>query len=300
MREMPRMSDISGHLNAGKLAHASENDAFEAVFLSEVSGILDTLKPSFGEIFAHLHESLGGGATTKEIAASDGPQQFTNLIYHGFRLKRFSTELPSNSIPATLQRCLAAMKQHAESLVAQLKDPSRWPGFEAVDHLKQLQGLAGEAKGRRTTDGYLAAMLIIHQLTEEMIKILIDDADFYTQLKLYPLPLKATRTKEKGTFGRYLSDLKSTVWFQNKKYIVEKADRLNEIRNSIVHGLTKPDALSVVEQNVTEAWELYSSLSFLALEAHMVFQSDFRDLYQNPDWPPKDTVILRDDGSYLE
>ena len=193
------------------------------------------------------------------------------------------------------------MKQHAESLVARLKDPSHWPGFGTVDHLQKLQGLAGEARGRGTTDGYLAAMLIIHQITEEMIKILIDDADFYTQLRLYPLPLKPTRTKEKekGTFGRYLSDLKSTVWFQNKKYIVEKADRLNGIRNSIVHRLTKPDALLVVEQNVTDAWELYSSLSFLALEAHMVFQSDFRDLYHNPDWPPKDTVILRDDGSYL-
>lgn len=102
-----------------------------------------------------------------------------------------------------------------------------------------------------------------------------------------------------GTFGQYMSDLESTVWFQNKKYIVEKANRLNGIRNSIVHRLTEPDVLSVVEQKVTAAWELYSSLSFLALEAHMVFQSDFRDLYQDPGWPPKDTVILRDDGFYL-
>jgi hypothetical protein len=194
------------------------------------------------------------------------------------------------------------MKQHAESLVAQLKDPSRWPGFGAIDHLQQLQGLAGESKGRGTTDGYLAAMLIIHQLTEEMIKILIDDADFYTQLRLYPLPLKPTRTKDKkkGTFGDYLSDLNSTVWFQNKKYIMEKAKRLNTIRNSMVHKLTEPGALSVVEKNVTEAWELYNSLSFLALEARMVFQSDFNDLSQNPDWPPKDAVILRDDGSHLD
>lgn len=191
------------------------------------------------------------------------------------------------------------MKQHAESLVARLKDPSRWPGFGTVEHLDQFHKLADEAKGRGTIDGYLAAMLIIHQLTEEMIKVLIDDADFYTQLRLYPLPLKPRRAKEKGTFGQYWYDLKSTVWFQNKKFIVEDAERINRIRNSIVHGLAKPDALSVVEQNVTEAWKLYSTLYFLALEAHMVFQSDFRDIYQDPDWPPKDAVILRDDGSYL-
>lgn len=190
------------------------------------------------------------------------------------------------------------MKHHAESLVARLKDPSRWPGIGTIEHLDQLHKLAGEAKERGTTDGYLATMLIIHQLTEEMIKVLIDDALFYTQLKLYPLPFESAKTK-KGMFGQYLSDLKSTVWFQNKKFIVEDAERLNTIRISIVHGLTKSGALSVVEQNVTEAWKLYCTLYFLATEAHMVFQSDFRDIYQDPGWPPNDAVILRDDGSYL-
>lgn len=106
IREMPRMPDISEHLNMGKFAHASENDSFEAVFLSEIAGILDILKPGFGEMFAYLYESLGGAATKKEISASDGPQQFANLIYHGFRLKRFSTELPSIRIPATLQAAI--------------------------------------------------------------------------------------------------------------------------------------------------------------------------------------------------
>jgi hypothetical protein len=106
IREMPRMPDISEHLNVGKLTHASENDSFEAVFLSEVAGILGTLKPDFGEMFAYLYESLGGGTTKKEFSASEGPQQFANLIYHGFRLKRFSSELPSIRVPATLQAAI--------------------------------------------------------------------------------------------------------------------------------------------------------------------------------------------------
>lgn len=190
------------------------------------------------------------------------------------------------------------MKRYAETLVARLRDPSRWPGIGTVEHLEQLQRLAGEAKNRATTDGYLAAMLIIHQITEETIKALIDDAYFYTQLKLYPLPIELTRTK-RGMFGQYLADLKSTVWFQNKKYIVEKAERLNTIRISMVHGLTRAGALAVVERDVMEAWKLYCELSLLALEAHMVLQSEFKDLYLDDDWPPKDAVILRDDGSHV-
>lgn len=193
---------------------------------------------------------------------------------------------------------MADVKRYAEALVARLRDPSKWPGIGTVEHLKQLQKLAGEAKERGTTDGYLAAMLIIHQITEETIKVLIDDAHFYTQLRLYPLPIEPKRTK-KGMFGQYLSDLKGTIWFQNKRYILEKAGRLNEIRNSIVHELTRPGAMTAVERDVTEAWKLYAHLSFLALEAHMVLRSEFEDLYRNPNWPPKDAIILRDDGSYF-
>lgn len=190
------------------------------------------------------------------------------------------------------------MKQYAEALVARLKTPVCWPGIKTVEHLEQLQVLASEAKGRATIDGYLAAMLIVHQITEEFIKVLIEDAHFYTQLRLYPLPFQSKKNS-KVMFGYLLSELKATVWFQNKKYIVEKAENLNKIRIDIVHGLTKPGALQAVEQNATKAWELYCSLSFLALESHMAFQEEYKNFYLNPDWPPKDTVILRDDGATL-
>ncbi|MBK8335249.1 MAG: hypothetical protein IPL03_01100 [Sterolibacteriaceae bacterium] len=190
------------------------------------------------------------------------------------------------------------MKHYAEELVARLRSPNEWPGVGTLEHLDKLSKLAGEAMNRATTDGYLAAMLIIHQITEEFIKVLIDDAHFYTQLRLYPLPLELTRIKKNRMFGQCLSDLKSTVWFQKKKYIVDKAERLNAIRISIVHGLTRPGALTVVERDVNEAWKLYAELSFLALEAHMVLRSEFEDISRDPDWPPKHAKILRDDGSY--
>lgn len=199
---------------------------------------------------------------------------------------------------ARINNGLADMKDYADTLVARLRDPSKWPGFGAVEHLQQLQALAAEAKDRGTTDGRLAAILIVHQISEEMIKVLIDDAHFYTQLKLYPLPIELPRTR-KGMFGQYLADLRATVWFQNKRYIVERAEAVNTIRISIVHRLTQPGALTAVERDAKIAWKLYSELSFFALEAHMVLQAEFRDIHDNPEWPPADTVMLRDDGAYL-
>jgi len=98
-----RMPDISSKLNAGKFAHADEVKSFQDVFLAEIAGILDTLKPEFREILAYLYGKLTGRTVPEEeLAASDASRQFANLIYHGFRLNRFSTELPSLRIPATL------------------------------------------------------------------------------------------------------------------------------------------------------------------------------------------------------
>jgi hypothetical protein len=102
-RGMLRMPDISSKLNAGKLAHGDEVKSFHDVFLAEIAGILDALKPEFREILAYLYAKLTGRTVPEEeLAASDASRQFANLIYHGFRLNRFTTELPSLRIPATL------------------------------------------------------------------------------------------------------------------------------------------------------------------------------------------------------
>lgn len=107
VREMPSIPDISDDLNTGKFVHLSENSSFEEVFLSEIAGILDTFMDDFREMFVYLYKEMTGNAPAKcEVSACDGPRQFANLIYHGFRLKRFSTELPSLTIPATIHAAI--------------------------------------------------------------------------------------------------------------------------------------------------------------------------------------------------
>lgn len=107
IREMPRMPDISSDLNAAKFAHDDEAKSFQDVFLAEIAGILDRLKAEFREMFAYLYRKRTGRAPQdEELAASDAPRQFANLIYHGFRLNRFSTELPSLRITATLHAAI--------------------------------------------------------------------------------------------------------------------------------------------------------------------------------------------------
>ncbi len=176
------------------------------------------------------------------------------------------------------------MSQYTKSLKEKLRDPSKWPQFTEDNYLEKLQHIAIEATNRGTIDGQLAAILIIHQLTEELIKLLSEDAYFYMQLKLHPSEFRKQKTKETKMFGALLIEIENSISFQNKETILEKARQLNKIRIDIVHKLTKPHALKNLKEHTQKAWELYNSLSMSVLHAHMVFHSDFRDIFQNPEW----------------
>jgi hypothetical protein len=191
------------------------------------------------------------------------------------------------------------MKAYADSISERLQDQSKWPGAIDLSTFNELQTKAATSVEAGGVQASLAAILLMHQLAEEMIFSLLDDAVFYMQLKLYPLPYKPERPK-RVMFGRALKELESTVWFQNKKYICERARLLNEIRIPVVHGLTKPGAIHTVEEKAKRAWEIYSGFAWLAFEAHLVFQSHFGDFLTDENWPPPDTVLLREDGSVLQ
>ena len=191
------------------------------------------------------------------------------------------------------------MKEQADSVLRRLRDPSKWPGSIDPSTFDELHASAAASVKTGGVQASLAAILLMHQLVEEMIFSLLDDAVFYMQLKLYPIPYKPDRPK-RLMFGQALKELESTVWFQNKKYICEKAKLLNEIRIPVVHGLTKPGAIHGVEDKARKAWELYSGFARLAFEAHVVFHSHFADFQRDGNWPPPDAVILREDGSVLE
>jgi hypothetical protein len=107
IQDMPRTPDIAKLLNEGKFSHSSEHYSFRHVFLAEIAGILDTLKGQIQEMLIYLYtdrtEQIPSGT---EVAMSDSSKVLTNIIYHGFRLNRFSTDLSGIRIPATLHAAI--------------------------------------------------------------------------------------------------------------------------------------------------------------------------------------------------
>lgn len=61
---------------------------------------------------------------------------------------------------------------YMQELIEKIKDLSNWPSFERPDFLADLNTVADEAFEKATVEGYLAALLIYHQLCEELVHIL--------------------------------------------------------------------------------------------------------------------------------
>jgi hypothetical protein len=191
------------------------------------------------------------------------------------------------------------MKKYAASLVARVRNSDAWPGVALLENFNDLQAQASAALEKGTLEGNLAAILLMHQIAEESLKVLDEDSIFYIQIKLYPYPYLPVRAP-KRMFGQIIKDMASTVWFKNKNHICERAGKLNDLRVPIVHGLIAPGAMRGVEKSAKMAWEIYKSFSWHALETHRDFHGTFADYQDDEHWPPREAKLLSEDGSWLE
>ena len=94
-------------LNRNKKRFGDKCKSFEEIFLSELANLLDDMKPEFSEMLVFLSKRFPEFQVTGKAAkTAQSAQWFANLIYHAFRLKRFSTELPFLNIQASLHAAI--------------------------------------------------------------------------------------------------------------------------------------------------------------------------------------------------
>jgi hypothetical protein len=75
---------------------------------------------------------------------------------------------------------------YERELIITVRDSDKWPSFERGDFLDELDTIANEALSKNTVEGYPASLLIFHQLREEMVRLLLKDAQFFIQLSVFP------------------------------------------------------------------------------------------------------------------
>jgi len=173
-------------------------------------------------------------------------------------------------------------------IVKKVLDPNLWPDFEERDFLGELDGIAEDAFLYDTIYGYLSAVLIYHQLTDEVIQVLLKNTRFFIQLSIFPVELNFPNKKDK-MFGELLQDLESTVEFEQKELILQKARKLNSIRIQIVHKLTRQSSLDQIKNQALIVKDLFYEIFALCRKTNVYFAQVFHDYKKDVDW-----------GEYLE
>jgi len=147
--------------------------------------------------------------------------------------------------------------KYEEKLVKAVKNPYGYLGFDDPSTLSYLDGIANDFCHKDTTEGYLAAAVIYHQLTEKILLMLIKYSDLYIQAKIYPEKID-TSYQDLDSFGELMRRHKTTVLFSKKSRMLTNADELNKYRVHLVHkihALNHEDNIDMVSMKIRDNFE---------------------------------------------
>jgi hypothetical protein len=169
---------------------------------------------------------------------------------------------------------VAGIAKYERELRARLKDSGQWPAFSSGAFLERLDSIASRTILKGTTEGSLATILIYHQLIEEMLRLLIRDAQFLMQLAVFPSRI-AFRDRRKQMFGQLQQELKDLVDFEGKTRFLAKTEQINSIRVGVVHKLTERGSLAGLTREARRAKRLYDDAFVIFDQAHDNFRVAF-------------------------
>ena len=165
---------------------------------------------------------------------------------------------------------------YKHELIARIKDFNKWPAFDRPDFLIELNGVGNEAFSKGTVEGYLASILIYHQITEEMIKLLLECCDFLIQVAIFPAEIQFRRNRRR-MFGQVLDDLERSVSFNEKEEFINQCKELNAIRIRMVHRLTRKSSLQNIKDQSSRIKGIFDTIYCLYNEIY----DDFSVLFQS-------------------
>jgi len=165
---------------------------------------------------------------------------------------------------------------YENEILLKLENSDNWPGFERPDFLDDLNQLADNSFESKTIEGYLASVLIYHQLTEEFIRILIECSTFYIQLSVFPQEFQ-NRNLKKKMFGQLIQELTQSVLDENIRKIVYKANELNNTRIQIVHKLTMNDTINRINEQCEKVKTIFDEIWEVFEEVYDNYRVTFKD-----------------------
>lgn len=178
-----------------------------------------------------------------------------------------------------------SQKSYRKEFLEKLKDVNKLPSFERPGFLDELNRLADASFDKQTVEGHLAALLIYHQLCEEMIKLLIKCSTFYIQCAIFPLEIKPKKQKGKKQkdkmFGELMNELEQGITFSNFKGFKDKCWELNNLRIEIVHNITSKTSVEDIKHQVKKAKKLFNGIFDIFQVTWANYYQAFKDYKEN-------------------
>ena len=149
------------------------------------------------------------------------------------------------------------MNYHQELLkIVTTKD---YPSFKDSDKLGELEQIADDFLEADNLSGYMSAIVIYHQLTENIIKLLITCSRLWIKLIIAPDKIEFSDIDDK-MFGYILNEYKNSI--KNEK-LIELCKKINKIRINLVHKIVVMDLNEIKEESLlcreyyNEIFEIY-------------------------------------------
>ena len=151
--------------------------------------------------------------------------------------------------------------KYEEQLINSVENPDLFIGFDNRDSMSILDGIADNSYHKKTTEGYITAAIISHQLTEKILLLLVKYSDALLKAKIYPEKIDSSYEKL-DTFGKLIKRHTTTVVFSRKSRIIKNAVSINNARIQLVHKMTElkhEDDLAVLSKRVRDDFEVLFS-----------------------------------------
>jgi len=156
------------------------------------------------------------------------------------------------------------MSANINELLLKLNDSEKWPDIFRPDFIAELNDFADSSYSKNTIEGYLASLLIYHQITENMILSLIKISNFYFRCYLNEFETTEVDTDRK-MFGQLIEILKKGPKIDKTDDFIIMCNELNDLRIKIVHRITlKKDMDQIVavcinsKEKFDKIYDLYS------------------------------------------
>jgi len=173
---------------------------------------------------------------------------------------------------------------YQEKLLDKIIHNEKWPEFERLNFLTDLNVVADKAHAKKTIEGYLAALLIYHQLCEEMVKKLIECSNFFIQCATFPNEIEEIDLKNK-MFGQLLKELKRGTVNKQIGTFIKKCENLNALRIRVVHKITLKTSIADISKQSKKAKKHFDEIFELFNNIHDEYRATFHGYSKNhEDW----------------